>query len=213
MPEQHAERSISRQGSPEAQIEAQIDAFLSGRKSDPFALLGPQPAETPAGTRWVIRFFHPHAVSASVQVSGVPTPIEARKRRDEGLFEATLPETYRDRPDAANYRIRFQHALRRQSFERYDTYAFPYLLSEFDLYLMGEGRHYDAYEKLGAHLKTVSGVRGVNFAVWAPSARRVSVVGDFNHWDGRVNPMRARGSSGRLGTLRTRVKRRRNLQI
>ncbi len=61
---------------------------------------------------------------------------------------------------------------------------------------MGEGRHYDAYEKLGAHLKTVSGVRGVNFAVWAPSARRVSVVGDFNHWDGRVNPMRARGSSG-----------------
>ena len=61
---------------------------------------------------------------------------------------------------------------------------------------MGEGRHYDAYEKLGAHIKTVAGVRGVNFAVWAPSARRVSVVGDFNHWDGRVNPMRARGSSG-----------------
>ena len=78
----------------------------------------------------------------------------------------------------------------------YDTYAFPFLLTEFDLYLMGEGRHYDAYEKLGAHLKTVDGVTGVHFAVWAPNARRVSVVGDFNHWDGRVNPMRFRGSSG-----------------
>jgi len=65
-------------------------------------------------------------------------------------------------------------------------FAFPYLLSEFDLYLMGEGRHYDTYEKLGAHIKTVDGVSGVHFAVWAPSARRVSVVGDFNGWDGRV---------------------------
>jgi 1,4-alpha-glucan branching enzyme len=61
---------------------------------------------------------------------------------------------------------------------------------------MGEGRHYDTYEKLGAHLRTLEGVRGVHFAVWAPSARRVSLVGDFNRWDGRVNPMRARGSSG-----------------
>jgi 1,4-alpha-glucan branching enzyme len=61
---------------------------------------------------------------------------------------------------------------------------------------MGEGRHYDAYEKLGAHLKTVDGVTGVHFAVWAPNARRVSVVGNFNHWDGRVHPMRFRGSSG-----------------
>jgi 1,4-alpha-glucan branching enzyme len=61
---------------------------------------------------------------------------------------------------------------------------------------MGEGRHYDAYEKLGAHLKTVDGITGVHFAVWAPNARRVSVVGNFNHWDGRVHPMRFRGSSG-----------------
>ncbi len=61
---------------------------------------------------------------------------------------------------------------------------------------MGEGRHYDTYEKLGAHVKTVDGISGVHFAVWAPSARRVSVVGDFNRWDGRVHPMRARGSSG-----------------
>src|SRR5260370_24427236 len=61
---------------------------------------------------------------------------------------------------------------------------------------MGEGRHYDTYEKLGAHVITLEGISGVHFAVWAPSAKRVSVVGDFNRWDGRVHPMRARGSSG-----------------
>ena len=181
--------------SAQSQVDAQIDALLSGRNADPFALLGPQPVDTPGGRRWVIRFFHPGIASASVLVSGLATPIEANRRRPEDFFEATLPETYRDRPDPANYRIRFKTESG-ESFESYDTYAFPYLLSDFDLYLMGEGRHYDTYEKLGAHVQTLSGVRGVNFAVWAPSARRVSVVGDFNQWDGRVNPMRARGSSG-----------------
>ena len=197
MPEQRsgaASSSQARSTSP-PQIESQIDALLNGRQSDPFAVLGPQPAETPAGRRWVIRFFHPGIASASVVVSGLRDAIEAKKVRPEGLFEAELPETYKDRPDPANYRILFRTSSG-ESFERYDTYAFPYLLSEFDLYLMGEGRHYDTYEKLGAHVQTVAGVRGVNFAVWAPSGRRVSVVGDFNLWDGRVNPMRSRGSSG-----------------
>src|SRR5262249_17982956 len=142
-----------------------------------------------------IRFFHPRAASAKVSVSGVPAAIEAKKIRPEGLFEAVLPETYRDRPDPANYRIRFANDAG-HTWEMYDTYAFPYSISEFDLHLMGEGRHYDAYEKFGAHVQVIAGVRGVNFAVWAPSARRVSIVGDFNHWDGRTNPMRSRGSSG-----------------
>jgi 1,4-alpha-glucan branching enzyme len=178
-----------------SQTDAQIDALLSGRNADPFAVLGPQPVDTPTARRWVIRFFHPRTSSASVLVSGLSAPVEAKKRRPEGFFEATLPDTYHDRPDPANYRIRFETESG-ESFERHDAYAFPYLLSDLDLYLMGEGRHYDTYEKLGAHVHTVSGVRGVNFAVWAPSARRISVVGDFNQWDGRVNPMRARGSSG-----------------
>ena len=74
----------------------------------------------------------------------------------------------------------------------------PFLrfLTDFDLYLSGEGTDYQKYQKLGAHLREVAGVRGVHFAVWAPNARRVSVVGDFNSWDGRVNPMRTRGESG-----------------
>jgi 1,4-alpha-glucan branching enzyme len=178
----------------ENRTEAQIDALVKGRNADPFAVLGPQPADTEAGRRWVIRFFQPHAESASVTVSGVGS-IEAKKLRPEGFFEAELPENYRDRPDPANYRIHFTSDTS-VSFDRYDAYAFPYLLSEFDLHLMGEGRHYDTYEKLGAHVQNVVGIRGVNFAVWAPSALRVSVVGDFNQWDGRMNPMRSRGSSG-----------------
>ena len=80
--------------------------------------------------------------------------------------------------------------------EVHDTYAFPPLLSDFDLYLMGEGTHYQKYEKMGAHPAVVDGIAGVQFGVWAPNAMRVSVVGDFNQWDGRVNSMRNRGPSG-----------------
>jgi 1,4-alpha-glucan branching enzyme len=196
VPEKRSGPAASGQaGAPRSQLDTQIDALVAGRHADPFALLGPQPVETASGRRWVIRFFHPGIAAAGVLLSGSQTAIEAKKIRPEGLFEATLPESHKDRPDPANYRILFR-TDGGESFERYDTYAFPFLLSEFDLYLMGEGRHYDTYEKLGAHVQTLATVRGVNFAVWAPSAQRVSVVGDFNHWDGRANPMRARGSSG-----------------
>jgi 1,4-alpha-glucan branching enzyme len=82
------------------------------------------------------------------------------------------------------------------TFEQYDPYAFSPVLSEFDLHLFGEGKLYKAYDKLGAHLCTHEGVQGVNFAVWAPNAKRVSVVGTFNDWDGRRHPMRARGGVG-----------------
>ena len=128
-------------------------------------------------------------------LQGHTQPLPARKVRDEGLFEVALPIISETAPAPSSYRLRYKTEYG-EAFEHYDAYAFPYLLSEFDLYLMGEGRHYDTYEKLGAHIRTVDGIAGVHYAVWAPSARRVSVVGDFNGWDGRVHPMRARGSSG-----------------
>ena len=96
-------------------------------------------------------------------------------------------------PGAYRLQIRFSDG---NIFETYDPYAFPPVLTEYDLYLSGEGTHYQKYEKLGAHVREVAGVRGVHFCVWAPNARRVSVVGDFNFWDGRVHPMRHRGASG-----------------
>jgi 1,4-alpha-glucan branching enzyme len=74
--------------------------------------------------------------------------------------------------------------------------SFPPFLTEYDLYLFGKGDHHKIYEKMGAHLRTTEGIKGVNFAVWAPDAKKVNVVGDFNGWDGKENPMRNRGNSG-----------------
>ena len=107
------------------------------------------------------------------------------------LFEwrgpaASLPE---------RYRLRWTDD-RGHEHEQFDTYCFPPQLGDLDIYLFGEGRHLHAYRFLGAHEHQVDGVGGVLFAVWAPNAERVSVIGDFNRWDGRVHSMRARGGSG-----------------
>jgi 1,4-alpha-glucan branching enzyme len=178
-----------------AQFNAQIDVLLAGRNADPFALLGPHPVQD----GWAVRFFLPSAAEASLvfkNPSSSPAKItDATKLRPEGFFEATWPSQQPTAPEPGSYKI---HGRTHQGdpFEIYDPYSFPYFLSDFDLHLMGEGRHYDTYEKLGAHLKSVAGVSGVHFAVWAPAAQRVSVVGEFNSWDGRIHPMRPRGSSG-----------------
>jgi 1,4-alpha-glucan branching enzyme len=174
---------------------AALTSLLHATNADPFAILGPHSFETSQGRRWVVRFFQPRAAEGELLLNPEANPLPARKMRPEGFFEVVLPDIGEFPPAPSSYRIRFrtEHG---EVFESLDAYAFPFLLTEFDLYLMGEGRHYDTYQKLGAHIKTVDGVLGVHFAVWAPSARRVSVVGDFNRWDGRVHPMRARGSSG-----------------
>ncbi len=78
----------------------------------------------------------------------------------------------------------------------HDPYAFPPMLTDYDLHLLGEGTHWQSYERLGAHLRTVDGVTGVNFAVWAPNAESVTVVGDFNMWDRRSHAMRKHIPSG-----------------
>jgi 1,4-alpha-glucan branching enzyme len=191
-------------GSPrdttEKALARSIDALVSGRNTDPFALLGPHPVSG----GWAIRFFLPWAAEASISLNSLAADrppvamakvVDAVKLRPEGFFEATFLSSQTTAPAPASYKIHFV-TYHGEQHEVYDTYAFPYSISEFDLYLMGEGRHYDTYEKLGAHVVMHEGVTGVHFAVWAPSARRVSVVGDFNRWDGRVDVMRPRGSSG-----------------
>jgi 1,4-alpha-glucan branching enzyme len=101
-----------------------------------------------------------------------------------------------------------------------DVYSFMPVLTEEDLYLFGEGNNYRIYEKMGCHLMTLNGVSGAFFAVWAPNAKRVSVIGNFNNWDGRKHPMRRRGLSGVwelfircLGTFHSGTPGRRSLQI
>jgi 1,4-alpha-glucan branching enzyme len=117
-----------------------------------------------------------------------------RRIHPAGLFEAIRPA-----PSANNivepYMLRVTD-YRGDQTTMHDPYAFPPLLSDFDLYLLGEGKHWHAYNKIGAQLRTVNGVEGVNFAVWAPNAQGVSVIGDFNAWDGRRHPMRKHIPSG-----------------
>ena len=115
-----------------------------------------------------------------------------RRTHRAGIFEAFLETPPAGAP--ADYTIRVETGSRRHDI--HDPYAFPSMLTDFDLHLLGEGRHWKSYEKLGAQIHVVDGVAGVNFAVWAPNAESVGVVGDFNGWDGRVHQMHKRIPSG-----------------
>jgi 1,4-alpha-glucan branching enzyme len=115
-----------------------------------------------------------------------------QRRRPDGLFEATLPFDGRPEDFAYRFRVREGGVTR----DVIDPYQFGQVLTDFDLHLFGEGTHYRAWEKLGAHRLAIGSVTGVHFAVWAPNAQRVSVIGDFNHWDGRAHVMRRLVPSG-----------------
>jgi 1,4-alpha-glucan branching enzyme len=172
-----------------------MDLLVHAEHSDPFRLLGPHPVETGAGKRLAIRSFQPRAKQVEILFRDGSAAQIARRIHPQGIFEAVIPLPDLTRIAANAYRLRV-HFEDGRILEQFDPYAFPPLLSDFDLHLIGEGTHYQKYEKLGAHLREIEGVRGVQFGVWAPNARRVSVIGDFNSWDGRVHPMRVRGSSG-----------------
>ena len=160
----------------------------AGEHPEPHSVLGVHPATADGLAGLVVRAWHPDAVACScVLEGGAELPLEA----DAGLFSAFLPgETLPFR-----YRLRFRFADG-ATWERDDPYRFLPTLGEVDLHLFNEGTHRRLWEKLGSHLRTVDGVAGVAFAVWAPNARRVSVVGDFCNWDGRLLPMRRLGASG-----------------
>jgi len=180
---------------PVSEFERDIALLLRAENRDPFRLLGPHIAEEADEKRLVVRGFFPRASEVSVLMKGHPDPIPAGHISSEGLFEAILP-LFPELPiSPVTYLWRVKEPGQPER-EFYDTYAFPPLLADFDLYLMGEGTHYLKYEKMGAHPTVVEGVAGVQFGVWAPNATRVSVVGDFNQWDGRTHPMRNRGPSG-----------------
>ncbi len=165
-----------------------ITALINGEHGAPFDLLGPHPAGDGALS---IRVFRPSARSASVVLGGSGEAIPMNRLRDEGFFEATIPAP----AEAPGYRVEVvTYEGERETFV--DPYAFPPVLTDYDLYLFSEGRHLESYEKLGAHPHAINGVAGVVFAVWAPNAYRVSVIGGFNRWDARVHPMRYHADSG-----------------
>ncbi len=163
-----------------------VDELVEGRLSDPHSLLG---AHSQNGSV-VVRAFRPEAESVRVRVEGAE-PVELERSHPAGLFEGTL--------DGAELPLRYRLEVDYAEGATVvvdDPYAFPPTLGELDLHLAAEGRHERLYERLGAHVREVDGVVGTTFAVWAPSARSVSVVGDFNLWDGRLHPMRSLGPSG-----------------
>ena len=169
-----------------------IERLIRAEHWDPFCVLGPHTVTANGKRATLVRAFLPEAVEAYLLPGDQGTgPVPMTSMHAEGLFEATVP------PMGEKPRYRLRVTDRRGGVtERHDPYAYPPLLSDFDLHLFGEGRLHRAYEILGAHLHTVDDVAGVRFAVWAPNALRVSVVGDFNGWDGRRHPMRSRGATG-----------------
>jgi 1,4-alpha-glucan branching enzyme len=178
----------------------EIEEIASGKYSDPFHILGPHWIEREGHPLLAIRAFRPGAIGLDILDSGSGEVHGAARIHPDGLFEAVLPHgalglAARGNIDPGVYRLRFYFGDGTR-LEILDPYAFPAVLNDYDLYLIGEGTHYENYEKLGAHVREVAGVRGVQFAVWAPNARRVSVVGDFNLWDGRTHTMRSRGLTG-----------------
>src|SRR5215472_826328 len=163
---------------------ADIEAIVQGCHADAFRILGPHVVRSKRGlSQWEVCAFLPQAETAGVVRGGLFTPME--RRHPTGLFIATLDGT----PEP--YRLRITDSSGNQS-EFDDPYRFPLLMTEFDIHLHGEGTNYESYRSMGAHLATVEGVEGTRFAVWAPNALVVSLVGDFNWWDTRRHPMRRR---------------------
>ena len=161
-----------------------LAAIETGREADPFAVLGPHPF----GGGTVVRAFLPRARAVDVIDDAGNVLAHSEPVGERGIFEGfvvAMPQRYR-------LRVHDDHGPHTID----DPYRFGTLLGELDLWLLGQGNHLDLYRVLGAHPMEIDGVRGTRFAVWAPNAQRVSVVGDWNDWDGRVHPMRLRREAG-----------------
>ena len=163
-------------------LDSEMIKITQAKHHNPFAVLGLQNEN---GTD-LIRVYLPYAESVTIG----PDQASMQRIPNSDFFEhhlsQSLPEHY-----SLNWHDKdglLHHTI--------DPYSFDTIMPEFDRHLFGEGQHWHIYQKLGAHLRTVDGIEGVYFAVWAPNAERVSVVGAFNHWDGRCHPMRNLGASG-----------------
>jgi len=158
---------------------------------DPFDVLGIHPLETDRGIKTAIRTYQPQARFVRGESIDGEVEFDFVKLGDTGFFEAILDTEFK--PFFYNLVIKQDDG---NEYKLTDPYAFQPVLSEFDRHLIATGTHYELYRKLGANLVEHQGFKGVQFAVWAPNAKAVSVVGSFNSWDGRRHQMRMLGSSG-----------------
>jgi 1,4-alpha-glucan branching enzyme len=162
--------------------DAEVQSLIGATCGDPFSLLGPHATTVDGRPALVVRSLQPAARRIDL-VAGSRT-VAMSQCHPAGLFEAVL-----DAPDGTPYRFRVTYADGHVA-EQDDPYRYGRVLSEYDLYLLTEGTHARAFDTFGAHRRALGSTTGVHFAVWAPNAERVSVLGDFNGWDGRVHPMR-----------------------
>ena len=166
-----------------------VERIVLIEHSDPHSILGAHPSRIDGQDGLIFRFFHPEAASAQLIIKD--ELISLSKTDLTGFFWTWLPNRFLP----LEYMVRF-------IFDNGDSwtidppYRFMPTLGDHDLHFMGEGKHYNLYEKMGAHPRHLDGSLGVSFSVWAPNAKRVSVIGDFNNWDGRLFPMRSMGGSG-----------------
>ena len=167
----------------------QVEQIVGNRHHDPFEVLGSHLVEQNGNPHWVVRAYLPKADAAWV--------IRPDARTEHPMHAAHHPQFFECQIEVAelsNYQLRVKEGEQERVI--YDPYAFRSpRVTDLDIHLFAEGNHHRIYEKLGAHPIALAGVEGVYFAVWAPNARNVSVIGDFNQWDGRQHQMR-RGSSG-----------------
>ena len=166
----------------------EMEAVISGNHGNVFAVLG---IHKDKGSKEVfIRTYQPHAKSVELLKYDDSSLGFLTKLDDRGFFQINVGAV-----DNFPYRFRIENDLG-QFYIKEDEYRFPSVLGDIDVYLMAEGNHLEMYKRLGAHVMEMDGIKGVGFAVWAPNAKRVSVVGGFNNWDGRAHVMRKHPTCG-----------------
>ena len=166
--------------------------IVNGEHSDPHTVLGMHEMEEDGRKAVVVRAFLPYAAGITViDYANKRKKYPMERLHADGFFEVTIA----DREEWFRYQLEYTDADG-NTWRSYDPYSFSPTLSEFDRHLFGAGTHYEIYEKMGGRLMTHEGARGAAFSVWAPNAKAVSVIGDFNNWDARRSPMRRLGKSG-----------------
>ena len=166
--------------------------IVNGEHSDPHTVLGMHEMEEDGRKAVVVRAFLPDAAGITViDYANKRKKYPMERLHADGFFEVTIA----DREEWFRYQLEYTDADG-NTWRSYDPYSFSPTLSEFDRHLFGAGTHYEIYEKMGGRLMTHEGARGAAFSVWAPNAKAISVIGDFNNWDARRSPMRRLGESG-----------------
>ncbi len=169
----------------------ELEKIVSSSHNNPHNILGMHETKIGNKKHIAIRVYNPYAKNITcIEKANKKNRYELEKVHLGGFFETAI-----NRKDFFEYILEIE-TYEGVVYQTIDPYSFLPQISEYDCFLFNQGNHYEIYEKLGAHIKTVNGVKGVVFAVWAPSAKRVSVIGDFNNWDGRINQMRMVGASG-----------------